>query len=170
MDSSLEQAEFAQQAEALNAFVKKFTGKDMLGDALKNAGGAPAVNLPPGVADIKPTASATNYGDAADAQNATVEDIARKAFGLTPRQISEAQANPADHLFRSAGIRTAESIPVSVPKADAQTAMAENLAREAFGVEPIPTSKIQTTSPIRLVFKLVGPLILTAGDGGMGPF
>jgi hypothetical protein len=51
MVSSLEQAEFAQQAEALNAFVKKFTGKDVLGDARRNAGGTPAVNLA-GVADM----------------------------------------------------------------------------------------------------------------------
>ena len=164
MDSSLEQAEFAQQAEALNAFVKKFTGKDFLGDALKNAGGTPPANL--GVADTKPTASATAFGGGEDGQNATVEDIARKAFGLTPRQISEAQANPADHLFRgAAGIRTADSIPVAVPGADAQTAVAEKLAREAFGVEPIPTRKIQAASPLRLVFKFVGPLILLLGMG-----
>jgi hypothetical protein len=132
MDSSLEQAEFAQQAESLNAFVKKFTGKDMLGDALKNAGGAPAVNLPRGVADIKPTASATAYGDGEDAQNALAADIARKAFGLGPRELAEeAQANPMANILRSAArIRTAESIPVSVPGADAQTAIAENLARE----------------------------------------
>ncbi len=167
MDSSLEQAEFAQQAEALNAFVKKFTGKDMLGEALKNAGSAPAVNLPRGVADIKPTASATAYGDGEDAQNALAADIARKAFGLGPRELAEeAQANPMANILRSAArIRTAESIPVSVPGADAQTAIAENLAREAFGVEPTPTRKIQTTSPIRLVFKFVGPLILLLGMG-----
>jgi hypothetical protein len=137
MDSSLEQAEFAQQAESLNAFVKKFTGKDMLGDALKNAGGAPAVNLPRGVADIKPTASATAYGDGEDAQNALAADIARKAFGLGPRELAEeAQANPMANILRSAArIRTAESIPVSVPGADAQTAIAENLARRA-GADP----------------------------------
>jgi hypothetical protein len=167
MDSSLEQAEFAQQAEALNAFVKKFTGKDMLGDALKNAGGAPAVTLPRGVADIKPAAPATAYGNTEDAQNALAADIARKAFGLGPRELAEeAQANPMANILRSAArIRTAESIPVSVRSADAQTAIAENLAREAFGVEPIPTRKIQTTSPIRLVFKFVGPLILVLGMG-----
>jgi hypothetical protein len=167
MDSSLEQAEFAHQAEALNAFVKKFTGKDMLGDALKNAGGAPAVNLPPGVADIKPAAPATAYGNTEDAQNALAADIARKAFGLGPRELAEeAQANPMANILRSAArIRTAESIPVSVPGADAQTAIAENLAREAFGVEPEPIRKIQTTSPVRLVFKFVGPLILLLGMG-----
>jgi len=167
MDSSLEQAEFAQQAVALNAFVKKFTGKDMLGDALKNAGGAPAVNLPPGVADIKPTASATAYGDGEDAQNALAADIARKAFGLGPREFAEeAQANPMANILRSAArIRTAESIPVSVRRADAQTAIAEKLARDAFRVEPEPPRKIQTTSPVRLVFKFVGPLILLLGMG-----
>src|SRR5712692_6451395 len=167
MDSSLEQAEFAQQAEALNAFVKKFTGKDMLGEALKNAGSAPAVNLPRGVAEIKPTASATAYGDGEDAQNALAADIARKAFGLRPRELAEeAQANPIASILRSAArIRTAESIPVSVRTADAQTAITENLAREAFGVEPAPTRKIQTTSPISLVLKFVGPLILLLGMG-----
>src|SRR5713101_9067175 len=165
MDSSLEQAEFAQQAVALNAFVKKFTGKDMLGDALKNAGSAPAVNLPPGVEDIKPAAPATAYGNTEDAQNALAADIARKAFELGPRELAEeAQANPMANILRSATrIRTAESIPVSVPRADAQTAIAENLAREAFGVEPAPTRKIKTTSPIRLVR---WPADTTAGDGG----
>ena len=70
------------------------------------------------------------------------------------------------NILRSATrIRTAESIPVSVCRADAQTAIAENLARQAFGVEPIPTRKIQTTSPVRLVFKFVGPLILLLGMG-----
>jgi len=173
MDSSLEQAEFAQQAVALNAFVKKFTGKDMLGDALgpkafdiMKAGGTP-LDVARGLADIKPTASATAYGDGEDAQNALAADIARKAFGLGPRELAEgAQANPMANILRSAArIRTAESIPVSVPGADAQTAVAENLAREAFGVEPEPFRKIQTNSPVRLVLKFVGPLILLLGMG-----
>jgi len=174
MDSSVEQAEFAQQAVALNAFVKKFTGKDMLGDALgpkaldiMKAGGTPPVNPPRDVADIKPTASATTYGDGEDGQNALAADIARKAFGLTPREVAEeAQANPMANILRSmASIRSGESIPVSVPRADAQTVIAENLAREAFGVEPEPIRKIQTTSPVRLLFKFVGPLVLLLGMG-----
>src|SRR6266849_8645566 len=84
-----------------------------------------------------------------------------------PRELAEeAHANPMANILRSAArIRTAESIPVSVCRADAQTAIAENLARQAFGVEPIPTRKIQTTSPVRLVFKFVGPLILLLGMG-----
>jgi hypothetical protein len=167
MDSSLEQAELAQQMEALNTFVKKVTGKDVLGDALKNAGGTPAVNPPRGVSDIEPIASATAYSNDAEAQNALAEDIARKAFGLTPQQIAQdAQANPMANVLRSAArIRTAESIPVSVPRSDPQTAIAEKLARDAFGVELTPTRKIQTTSPLRLVFKFVGPLILLLSMG-----
>jgi len=165
MDASLEQAELAQQMEALNTFAKKFTGKDVLGDALKNAGGTPAVNPPRGVSDIEPITSATAYSNDAEAQNALAEDIARKAFGLTPQQIAQdAQANPMANILRSAArIRTAESIPVSVPSSDPQTAIAEKLARDAFGVEP--TRKIQTTSRLRLVFKFVGPLILLLSMG-----
>jgi hypothetical protein len=179
------QAEFLEQAEAVNAFVKKFTGKDVLGKALsqkvagmmKDAGGAPAANLPPGVADMvsamtkgvggTPPASAPAYGNDEAGQNALAEDIARKAFGLTPRELAEeAQANPMANILRSAArIRTAESIPVSVPSADPQAAIAEKLAREAFGIESEPIRKIPTTSPIRLVFKFVGPLILLLGMG-----
>src|SRR5260370_42465687 len=57
--------------------------------------------------------------------------------------------------------------PVSGPRnqlqfrfveADAQTAIAEKLARGAFGVEPEPIRKIQTTTPVRLVFKCIGPV------------
>jgi hypothetical protein len=180
-DSSQAQAEFVQQAEALNAFVKKFTGKDMLGDALGPKAGAILRGVsqqsraftPASVSEMlkdaggTPAASATAYGDGEDAQNALAADIARKAFGLTPREVAEeAQANPMANILRSAArIRTAESIPVSVPKADAQTAIAENLAREAFGVEPEPFRKIQTNSPVRLVFKFVGPLVLLLGTG-----
>jgi hypothetical protein len=154
------QAEFLEEAEAVNAFVKKFAGKDILGKALeqkvagvmKDAGGTPP-------------ASAPTYSNDEAGQNALAEDIARKAFGLTPQQIAQdAQANPMANILRGAArIRGAESIPVSVPSADPQTVIAEKLARDAFGVEPAPTRK--TTSPLRLVFKFVGPLILLLSMG-----
>jgi hypothetical protein len=154
-----------EQTELIGAFVEQFLGGGALGKVLgqkmpammEDEKAVMATELPRGMKDIKTATPATAY---ADSQDAVAQDVAGKTFGLAPRPVTDAQAASAvDFLQSATRFGTAKSTPRYDDNEDEQTAIAEDLARKAFGVGP--STRVQKGSPIRSALNFV-PIILLA--------